>query len=148
MPRFSPEIQVFLKKYVGGQRADETKLSLLPRSASMLNTGDLIIFKYYMPADTLHKRRSSKTQRLGLIVSNKRSSTGTFISSQKNLLLSCFRLDATSQQITSIVVEKLYKERRLCNYYKIVKSLKTILGKDKYRTYKVSQLSNIYEVTI
>ena len=90
--------------------------------------------------------------RLVLIVRNHRTGLqgrgATFTSTKGNELLSCFRLETTSPEITSIIVDKLYKNVRAASYSRIVGSLSTILGSQNYRTYKVSQLSQIYKVNM
>jgi hypothetical protein len=102
--------------------------------------------------DNQMRRGGSANSRLVLVVRNKRTGGpwggATFTSTKGNELLSCFRLETISPEITSVIVDKLYKNVRLCSYSRIVGSLSTILGSKNYRTYKVSKLSQIYEVNV
>lgn len=116
------------------------------RSAGSLQPGDLITFGYKLPPNTSPKIKvASARTRLALVVSNN-SGNGVFVANTGNKLLSCFTLTDASPVIRKMVIDKLYNKRRLSNYYKITKSLVSILGKDKYRTYILNRLSNLKKV--
>jgi len=103
---------------------------------------------------TLVPRASARNThaRLVLCVSNQRTQRvgrgSTFISTRRNELLSCFKLENTSSEITSIIVDTLYKNVRLASYSHIQSSLRSLLGSFNYRTYSVDHLSNINEVML
>jgi len=114
-------------------------------SSGFISPGDIFIFRYWMPPD--QDRGSSFIQRVSLVVRNKRTNTGVFISTRNNELLSCFNLDGEPDVIVDTIVENLYKKRRRSSYWgKITQSLTTILGTDSYRTYKLSNMRQTYKV--
>ena len=115
-------------------------------SAGSLQPGDIVTFNYKLPPNTSPKiKYRSRGTRLALVVSNN-SGNGVFVSNPGNRLVSCFTLSKTPAGIRDVIITKLYKKRRLSNYYKIIASLKTILGKEMYRTYNLNNLSNLREI--
>ena len=110
----------------------------IPRSASHVTPGDLVIFVY---------GNTSADYRLGLIVSNKRGQ-GVFTSTKNNLLVSIFHLNTLSPVVLGIVLTSLYKNRARASYLKITQSLKAIIGSSEYRTYKLTKMLMLHSVTI
>jgi hypothetical protein len=126
----------------------KTTAPKISRSSGSLGPGDLITFSYHLPPNTSPKiKAASRGARIALVVSNN-SGEGVFTANTGNKLLSCFTLTEVGPEIRELIVTKLYKKRRLSNYYKIIKSLKSILGKDSYRTYILNKLSNLREINI
>tara|TARA_R110002051_G_scaffold314897_1_gene392498 strand:+ start:256 stop:717 length:462 start_codon:yes stop_codon:yes gene_type:complete len=121
-------------------------ISRVPDGASaFMRPGDIFIFRYWMPPGK--DRTGSFTQRVSLVVRNKRTSDGVFVSTRNNELLSCFNLEGEPDVIVDTIVENLYKKRRRASYWgKIAQSLTTILGHDSYRTYKLSNMKQTYKV--
>tara|TARA_R110000782_G_scaffold102791_4_gene190140 strand:+ start:8629 stop:9069 length:441 start_codon:yes stop_codon:yes gene_type:complete len=140
MPAYqpSPEILTFLS-YINEEHA--SVLTEIPPSADMIKAGDVLIFRYHM--DRRGSRPASNSQRAVLIVKTKRGN-GVF-PGKSGRLLSCFKLTGGSDAVIDLVMDTLYNNRRASSYYgKIVKSLKSLLGTDAFRTYRLNGMNTIY----
>lgn len=120
--------------YIADNLSSPPKLT--PISPTFLNPGDLVFLKY--DRDLFF--------RVVLVVSNKKGS-GVFLSSRGNLLVSCFQLNV-SPEITSVILNKLYKNRVLASYRTITSGLRSLLGKDRYRTFKLNNIRELYTLKI
>jgi len=131
--------------------------SLTPRS--FLKVGRLVAFKYL------------NTDYAVYVISTKRASTGLYISSRRNLLVTCLVVDLTkvSTQLTlstiykrrqrrsdyRVITDKSYQlEDKVSNYFKdLAKDKKQIInfnlfGKENFRTFKVKNIRDLTQVGI
>ena len=137
MPQFSKESLDFLR--TAGEDPDRI-ISSIPNSANRMYPGVIIIFTYEAAIDP-------GNQRVVLIVGCDRGE-GVF-PGLTGTLVSCIKLDADSDTVIDIILENLYKKRRVANYYaKITGSLISLLGEDSFRTYKLNKMSDIYKVLL
>ena len=113
------------------------KIAPIPRSAGYLSPGDVVLFKYSIDG----------MDRAALVVSIKRG-PGVFISSRGNKLLACVKLTSVSADVASVVLSKLYKNRKKCSYGTIVQGLSAIFGKDNMRTYDLNKISYLHEISV
>jgi len=117
-------------------------LTMIPPSADRITPGDILIFRYYLGTGG-----GSKGQRVVLIVKCRRGD-GIF-PGLDGKLISCFKLGGDSQAVIEVIIENLYKKRRVSSYYgKITESLIKILGIDSFRTYKLGSMKEIYKVAL
>jgi hypothetical protein len=138
MQRFSKETQDFL----GATKNNKKLLSMIPPSADRMVPGEIIIFRYYLGVGP-----GSRGQRVALIVRSRRGDG--VIKGREGNLVSCFKLSGNSEDIVAAIVENLYKKRRRASYYgKIKQSLVKLLGVDSYRTYKLTQMKDIFKVSL
>lgn len=103
----------------------------VPRSVGYISPGDVLVLRY------------NGSYEVVLVVANKRSSSGIFLSSRNNILLSCFSLSTKSPQIINLVLDNLYKNRKVASYQNIKSNLSVILGVSSYRTFKLNKVSNL-----
>ena len=139
MLKFSKKTQDFLKT-IGG---DTKKIvTMIPPSADRMTPGEVLIFRYFLGVGA-----GSRGQRIILIVRCKRGD-GSF-PGLTGTLVSCFKLEGTSDVIVDTILENLYKKRRQASYYgKIRQSLTKLFGKNNFRTYKLNQMKDIYRLAI
>jgi hypothetical protein len=115
---------------------------MIPPSADRMVPGEIIIFRYYLGVGP-----GSRGQRVALIVRSRRGDG--VIKGREGNLVSCFKLSGNSEDIVAAIVENLYKKRRRASYYgKIKQSLVKLLGVDSYRTYKLTQMKDIFKVSL
>lgn len=139
MPGFSKKTRDFLKE-IGGDA--KKLLTMVPASADRMTPGVILIFRYFLGVGP-----GSREQRVILIVRCKRGD-GSF-PGLEGTLVSCFKLEGSSEVIIDSILENLYKKRRRASYYgKIKDSLIKLLGKDSFRTYKLNQMHDIYNLSI
>ena len=137
MAGFTKEIKDFFGD-IGG--FDQKLLSPIPPSQSRMTPGNVLVLDY--PEDG----KRALVQRVVLLVRIKRGH-GIFISSQNNLLVACFQLNAKSATVVEIIMENLYKKRRRSSYYgKIKESLVSLLGIDSFKTFNLNKMRSIYQV--
>lgn len=119
-----------------------------PVSSSAIKPGDALVFKYYYIDQN---KRSISHERLVLVVSNKRSSSGVFIGS-RNKLLSAFNLGLKQEGTIRMILDQLYRNRKASSYNKInenqISGLKALLGDSSYRTFKLSGIKDLHKVKI
>ena len=147
MAEFSKETLNFLMDVGEDQR--KILQPTLP-SADRMIPGNILIFRYN-PADVSIYRgikgTFSSNQKVILIVRCKRGD-GVFPGKEVKLV-SCFKLNGSSESVVSIILDNLYKKRRKASYYgKIKDSLVSILGVDSFRTYKLNEMRNLYKVNL
>jgi len=114
-------------------------------TAGSLIPGDIVYFRYVLRDKN---GKWTRDERIALIVSCNRGPGGFFISTRNNMLLASFKLDNRDPEIVGFLLKSLYKNRRACNYYKIIDALSVILGKRDFRTYKVKSSYNVHEFTV
>lgn len=131
-PNFRYESDDFLKK-INHESPNFT--SLIAKSSGFISPGDVLRFGYNSELVNV------------LVVATKRGN-GMFLSTKSNMLVSCFKLDESSESVLRILLRSIYKDRGLANYYIIQKSLKSILGKKNFRTYNVTSMSGLTRVEI
>jgi hypothetical protein len=138
MQRFSKQTQEFL-----GAAWNNTKvLSMIPPSPSRMVPGEILIFRYFLGVGP-----GSRGQRVALIVKTRRGDG--LIKGREGNLVTCFKLLGNSEEVVSAIVDNLYKKRRRASYYgKIKQSLIKLLGIDSYRTYKLTQMKDIFKVSL
>ena len=136
MRKITRQIQIFLKNFVG----DSTGIGRIPKSAAFISPGDVLMLTY-------PKSKGPPETVIVLVVSNKTGS-GLFISTKKNILISCYRIDQSHTQVLEIILGALYKNRKSSSYSKIKSSLSTILGSSSYRTYKLNKVFDLQELVI
>ena len=138
MPRFSKDT----KEFLGAVGNPKKILSMIPPSADRMTPGEILIFRYYLGSGP-----GSRGQRVVLVVKTRRGD-GVF-PGKDGLLVSCFTLKGNSEQVVDAIIENLYKKRRKSSYYgKIKASLIKLLGIDSFRTYKLTQMKDIYKVSL
>ena len=144
MVKISKKTQDFLISI--GEETTVTLKKMPSGGRSTVIPGRILIFRYFVSAT--QKRPGTRGQRVILVVRTK-SGDGLYVSPRGNLLVSCFRLEGKSDVIVSTIVENLYKKRRRSSYYgKIKESLKSLLGVDSFRTYKLSQMKDVYSLAL
>jgi hypothetical protein len=138
MQRFSKETKEFL-----GAVGDAKKiLTMIPPSADRMTPGEILVFRYYLGSGA-----GSRGQRVCLVVKSRRGD-GIF-AGKDGLLVSCFKLNGNSEDVVDAIIDNLYKKRRRASYYgKIKESLVKLLGVDSYRTYKLTQMKDIFKVSL
>ena len=100
--------------------------------------------------------QSGKLQCREEVVKNQRTSTGIFTSTKYNRLVSCFRLDVKSNSIIELILDALYKRRKIRRslakassaglHENTYRGLRAILGKESYRTYKLGQMQQLKKI--
>jgi len=152
MAKYSKENLNFLLGLMGVGHHHPTmdaRLSKVPKSAAALRPGDFIIFGYKQTPNTPSRQRANTKLRVALLVSNwrtgKKSSVWGNVNTANNLL-SCFKLNDSSVSVTDMIMQTLYKTGPLANYH--MPSLQKLFGKDNYRTYKLSQITDMYEINL
>ncbi len=124
-----------------GFKSTSTRAS---RTESMIVPGDLIFFNYH----SMHIN-TPKSPYLCLVVSNKRSrGNSMFRTKSGSKLLSAFDISTASEEVVSVVLKRLYKNRRKCSYSKVIDGLKAIFGAANYKTFNVFNVSELYEIYI
>ena len=131
-PNFSYESDDFLQKI---NHDDKKYRSLIAKSSGFISPGDVLQFSYLSELVNV------------LVVSTDRGN-GLFLSPRNNMLLSCFKLDDASEVVLNIILNSIYKDRRLANYYTIQKSLISILGIKSFRTYKLISIRGLKKIEI
>jgi len=64
------------------------------------------------------------------------------------MLVACFKLTSVSPEISSNVLKTLYKNRRFADYDNVSRGLLAIFGPNSFRTYKLSEMSDLNEISI
>ena len=131
-PNFRYESDNFLKKI---NHEDTKHYSLIAKISGYISPGDVITFGY--SGELVNT----------LVVSTDRGN-GMFLSTQNNMLVSCFKLDNISESVLNIILRSIYKDKGIANYYIIQKSLKAILGQSNFRTYKLKSMSGLHRIEI
>lgn len=117
---------------VEGKRARRERLKRIPLSTSYMQPGEVLFFIY------------EGEDVVVLVVSSDRGH-GTFVSTRRNLLMTCFKLEG-SQVILRQIIRKLYKRRRISNYHNIKSGLSSLLGKTAFRTYMVRKIQGLHTI--
>ena len=130
--------------------------TIIPRV--FLKVGALIAFKYLGRDYTAY------------VIETNRTATGLYISSRRNLLVTCLLTDLT-QVSTQITLSSIYKRRKrsdyevitgksyqledtVSNYFKnLAKTNKqeinfTLFGKNNFRTFKVKNIQQLYDLKL
>lgn len=131
-PNFRYESDDFLQKI---NHDDKKYRSLIAKSSGYISPGDVLQFSYLSELVSV------------LVVATDRGN-GLFLSSQNNMLISCFKLDDVSESVLNIILNSIYKDRRLANYQSIKKSLVSILGVNNFRTYKLTTARGVKKIEI
>ena len=143
MAEFSKETLEFLS--VAGGDAPKF-LSPAPTSGDRMTPGSVLIFRYDPLVGEFYRKdkgRFSSNQRVVLIIKCNRGD-GVF-PGKSGKLVSCLKLDESSSAVINIILDNLYKKRRRASYYGvIVKSLRTLLGRDTFRTYRLDGMKDVY----
>ena len=147
MAKFSKKTLEFLND-IGGDA--KKLLTPIPTSADRMIPGNILIFRYN-PADVSIYRgikgTFSSNQKVILIVRCKRGD-GVF-PGKDGKLVSCFKLNGSSESVVSIILDNLYKKRRRASYYGLIRdSLITILGKNSFRTYRLQGMDDIHLLSL
>ena len=82
----------------------------IPRSTGSIRPGNVLSFYYNTNIRFLFFRFD---HHMALVVKNQRTSTGIFTSTKYNRLVSCFRLDVKSNSIIELILDALYKRRKI-----------------------------------
>jgi len=101
-----------------------------------LVAGDLIQLTY-----------AGGSYRFGLVVASRRTSNGMFLSTQNNRLLNVVLLDTISEAMFSMMVNNLYRNQSACNYHN-KRIIGAFLGKDNFRTFNISKVTDILKIEI
>jgi len=131
-PNFKYEKDNFLKKI---NHEDSSFFSLIPKSSGFISPGDVLRFGYNAEVVNV------------LVVSTGRGN-GMFLSGRNNMLITCFKLDDSSESVLRIILRSIYKDKGIANYYIIQKSLKSILGSKSFRTYNLLSIRNMQRIEI
>ena len=111
-------------------------IGVIPRSAGFISPGDVLSFVY------------PGSGRVFVFVVKVKRGNGLFISTRGNILVACFKLTSVSPEISSNVLKTLYKNRRFADYANVSNGLLAIFGSNSFRTYKLSEMSDLNEVSI
>lgn len=115
------------------------------KSPSVIAPGDLIFFSYR----PMSRPTAESVPYLCLVVSNKRSQGNSMFRAKSGTkLLSAFDISSASEEVVSLVLKRIYKNRQKCSYSKIVNGLKTIFGAESYKTFNVLNVTELYEIFI
>ena len=87
------------------------------------------------------------TSRLGLVVSSRRTNSGYFLSTKKNILLNVVEVDQLTEGMFSLMINNLYRNASACNYHS-PRILGAFLGNDNFKTFNVSKITNILRINI
>jgi hypothetical protein len=101
-----------------------------------VSPGDLVQFDYFEGGT-----------RYGLVVSSRRTHRGYFLSSRDNTLLNVVEIESLTDSMFSLMINNLYKNRSACNYYS-PKIIGAFLGRENFRTFNVSKITNFLSVDI
>ena len=130
--------------------------TIIPRS--FLRVGALIAFRYLGREYTAY------------VIETKRAETGLYISSRRNLLVTCLLTDLT-QVSTQITLSTIYKRRKRSDYEVITSNSSqledkvskrmvslakenkqdisfNLFGKDNFRTFKVRNMQELYNLKL
>ena len=146
MAKFSKKTLEFLND-IGGDA--KKLLTPIPTSADRMIPGNVLIFKYRPLEGGFWKRLfgDAENQRIILIVKCKRGD-GVF-PGKTDKLVSCFKLEASSESVVETILDNLYKKRRRASYYGLIRdSLITILGKNSFRTYRLQGMDDIHLLSL
>ena len=154
MVSFSKNSQRFLEsaEAVLGNPGEQT--TVMPRNASRMVPGRIIIFRYYSGIGT-----GSREQKVALIVGCKRGIHGTF-NGKTGKLVSCLKLTAdtigSSAAVLESIVQNLYNRERNAVYgyfRKHREALIRLLGRDafadmknSFRTYKLENMRELHRL--
>ena len=139
MTRFSRELGNFFTSL--GLRTIRTAKDILrylrriPASTTYITPGHVLAFKY------------NGGEVVALVVSTKRGN-GRFISTKGNPLITVFKLNGLSEVVLQVIMENLYRNPGISSYKGVTKALKTILGKDRFRTYNLRKMYGIHQIEI
>tara|TARA_R110000824_G_scaffold56413_3_gene154448 strand:- start:23796 stop:24311 length:516 start_codon:yes stop_codon:yes gene_type:complete len=162
MAKFSKELEGFLNSLGLPSLVTKSEVTqytqIIPVSISYIEPGDIITFTYdHVPV-------------VAFVVATKRGN-GSFTSTKANTLVTSFKLDGSPEVIVKSIVENLYKNSRLSSYKShwgiraksafsnilkgeignaltVARSLKAVLGKDRFRTYNLKKMTQIYRIEI
>lgn len=116
---------------------EERFISPTTKSPGFISAGDVLMFRY--KGDPFYK--------FVIVVKIKRGE-GLFTSSRGNKLLACFKLDGTTPETLKILLKYIYKNRRLADYYKIQEAMAAIFGMNSFRSYNLSYINYLNELTL
>jgi len=147
MAEFSKETLNFLEEARGEVDA---YLTPEPTSGDRIVPGDVFIFRYTPLSGEFYRQdrgRFASNQRVILIVKCKRG-PGVF-PGKTGKLVSCFKLEESSTEVVSIILDNLYKKRRRASYYGLItQSLLKLLGNDSFRTYRLEGMTDMYKFSL
>jgi hypothetical protein len=117
--------KAFGDEFNGNFTADEV-------SKDSLMAGDIVSFYY------------QGSERFGLIVKSRRSNWfGVFKSTRGNTLVNIFLLHSITNSDCRIIIKTLYRNRIRATYLNSPKILGAFLGKENFRTFNKSYISDI-----
>ena len=171
MLKFSKELESFLNSVnIPGIKTKEDKgryTQNIPRSASYIAPGNILVFTY----------NSAPTVAFVVSTPKSSVGGGKYSNHKGNTLVTAFRLDGVPDIVIQSIVSNLYMKPNKSGYInrvhknasigradRIIKkskgeagkkkslsvsrSLKTVLGKDKFRTYNLGKMLQIHKVEI
>jgi hypothetical protein len=107
---------------------------------SQIRVGRVLMFRY-----KVNHNLSPAIDRVVLVASCKRGNgEGVIHAGTGNTLVSCFRLEATSAQVVSFITKELYNRRKVSS--EIIRSLRSLIGQNSYRTYILSNMKNMHKI--
>ena len=144
-----------------GLDPDELAQGKIVRSARVPETtgnfapGSIVAFNYLFTSVQEFKRRlrnPSKAEEntefggkiIAVVVSNKRTKSGVFLSSKRNLLLSAFKIYRPNSGVINLILNSLYNHRERSTYRSIKTGLGLILGLSEYRTYDLGKVVHFH----
>lgn len=125
-----------IKKKTDGELAFESEveesLIVTETSYNALMAGDVVSFNY------------QGSQRFGFVVKSRRTDySGMFLSTRNNVLLNVFLLDSISTSNCRLIINTLYRNRIRATYKNSPKILSVFLGKQNFRTFNTSFISDV-----
>ncbi len=135
--KFSDTSQEFLRNIGSHGRS---RVRPIPISHEFIQPGDVLIFNYESEEDDNTK--------IVLVVSTQRAPGGLFVSTQGNLLLTCYRVDLISPGLISFILKMLYKNRDQCRYNSTLDGLMASFGGKHFKTYNLFKASKLQELQI
>lgn len=115
-----------------------------------LEPGDIVLLTYLKLDDgsTILNARSG-IERMGIVVSSRRSGEGvTFPSTKLNMLLNIFLIDSLSDSLFKSVVKTLYNREKRCDYHLRPKTLNSFLKQENFRTLNLKWVGGLKKVII
>lgn len=115
-----------------------------------LEPGDIILLTYLKQSDgTVLSNPKLGVERMGIVVSSRRTGEGvTFASTRNNMLLNVFLIDSLSDSLFRAVVNTFYNREKRCDYHLRPQVLNSFLKKENFRTLNLRFVGNLKKVIV
>ena len=118
---------------------DDFDIKVKYKYTNKINPGDIITFSY---------NKEKKSNRRALIVAVEGASLGRYKSSKGNKLLCVYDItEVTRESFLEIIFSYFYKKNKP-TYQKMKKTMNSIFGKNLFKTFDISYMSDIYGLEV